>query len=89
MNKKHVIKNKKWDKIFCPIDEKRIIYIRRHLKNWLSIVILNEVKNLVFDFEWKSKILRRSAPQNDIDVRFFRCLIRLIFAQFILPTSSV
>jgi hypothetical protein len=36
----------------------------RHLKNWLSIVILNEVKNLVFDFEWKSKILRRCAPQN-------------------------
>ena len=25
--------------------------------------------------EWKTKILRRCAPQNDIDGRFFRCLL--------------
>ncbi len=47
----------------------------RHLKNWLSIVILNEVKNLVLDLELKSEIpLPINRDRNDNDCRFIRCL---------------
>jgi hypothetical protein len=56
----------------------------RPLKNYFTIVILSEAKNLYAQFEKNDKILRRHAPLNDISCWPFKSL-SLFFAT---PTKT-